>query len=221
MDTLRLVCHGITDGQLTIPPFNLRQGQALCLQIPYPVGAGVQEQLYQLLMGFRPNPGLQLLTDVRWVSACGIPVRRSLLDLLRDSLLPSPRAVDWLRRTGSMSYDQAAIVVTRLGFQANCRMNRLAGTPKTLLGLEAAWGSGAQVLVLSVSGLDPLGRQAVFSAAAKQLNHCAVLHLAYPCWFQGEVYQDAVPGVPCLSLGWEGSQLRPATLPEILSNRAS
>lgn len=223
MDINRIVCDGITDGPLTIPPFTLRQGQAICLQIPYPAGGGIEDRLHQLILGIRRSAGLKISGSVYCVNSLCCAVRRTWLQYLRDLLMPSPRAIDLLRKTGRMSYEQAAGLVARLGYRVNSRMNRFAGTPKTIIGLEAGMGSGAEVIFLSVAGLDPMGRHAVFSLVNQRLNRCSVIYLAYPFWFHGELYQDAVPGIPSLALGWPGSQLLPATRPEFefIPNRAS
>jgi len=222
MDHLRLKCDGVVDGPLSIPAFELRQGQAICLQIPYPTGVDVDLRLYHLLMGLRTHPALRINGPIRWVDGTlSLPRRRSWLDSFFHKISPSPRAVDWLRKNGSMSHDQATAIVGRLGFSPSWRCNRFPGTPKTLIGLEAAWASGAEAVVLSMAGLDPLGRQAVIAAVAEHLYNCPAIYLAYPCWHQWQLFQDAVPGVTCLPLGYRGSNVKLPVLEETLSNRAS
>jgi hypothetical protein len=106
-----------------------------------------------------------------------------------------------------MSKEEALAVLGRLGMPPQWRTNRFPGTPKVLMNLEAARASGATIIVLSLSGLDPLGRQAVFNAVAERLRGCAVIYLAYPYIHRWQLYQDEIPGTTHLVLGYRGSQL--------------
>ena len=222
MDDIRITSKGVEDGPLTIPPFELRRGQALCLQIPYPVGCDIDIRLAALFLGRRSKSGLWINSRVRWVEALrDMPRPPHWLDSFLHKMWPSPRTVDWLRKNGRLSHEQATVILDRLGIAPQLRCNRFCGTPKTLMKLEGAWANGAEVVVLSICGLDPLGRQAVFAAVTGHLQTCSTIYLAYPYLHQWQLFQDAIPGIKHLALGYRGSKVLLPFEKEKLSSRAS
>jgi len=108
-----------------------------------------------------------------------------------------PYPVDWLLRAGVSPRD-AGQVVARLGLKPEWRVCNLPATPRTLLGLEAVWARGAEAVVFSCAGLDPLGRRAVFEVIRAHLETCAAIYLSYPYGTQGWHERDHLPGATCL-----------------------
>ncbi len=63
-----------------------------------------------------------------------------------------------------------------------------------MLGLLAAWARGAEVVIYSTSGLDPVGCQAVHRLVLERLVNCSALHVAYERVSNGERSFDCPPG---------------------------
>jgi hypothetical protein len=156
-------------------------------------GSEEENQLIQVLIGKRPVPGLQLHGRVE--HAYPPSGRTGLLGILRPL-----RSVDWLRRSAGVSLAEANAIVARLGLNPAWRLDQLAGTPKTLLGLEAAWARGAEVVVFSAAGLDPLGTQQAFREVASKLDHGAAVYLSYSFLQNGQEKRECFPGGACIEL---------------------
>jgi hypothetical protein len=152
-----------------------------------------ESQIIEILTGKRAVPGLHLhgRVDVAYRPSA----RAGLLGVFRP-----PRPVDWLRRSGGLSQTEAHAIVARLGLKPEWRLNQLAGTPRMLLGLEAAWARGADVVVFSTAGLDPLGTQEVFREVAAKLDKGAAVHLCYPFVQNGQEKRACFPGGSCIAL---------------------
>jgi hypothetical protein len=120
--------------------------------------------------------------------------------------------VGWLRRAGRVNRDEAQRVVSGLGLKPEWRLCQIAGTPRALLGLEAVWARGAEVVIFSCVGLDPLGRQAVFEAVSSRLSSGAAVYLSYAYTTQGRYERDHLPGASCLDPVKPGENL-PLPLP--------
>ena len=69
-----------------------------------------------------------------------------------------------------------------------------------LLSVEAAWLSGADVVVFTTAGLDPLGKEAVYEAVISHFHRGSAIHLSFP-FFQNEQRQrQCFQGTTCLEL---------------------
>jgi hypothetical protein len=188
MTCTHLSCRGIMVASIWIPPFQLRAGDFLCLHMPCLAFSKEEEQIVCVLTGGCPVAGLRLFSHICRASA---PVSRGgILGLFRR-----PRVVDWIRRSGGISRMEARAIMARLGLRPDWRVCQLAMTPRTLLGLEAAWARGAEVVVFTTVGCDPLGRKAVYEAVSARLHHCAALHLSY------SFIQNGRPGRDCFTRG--------------------
>lgn len=195
MDHLRMVCDGITVGSLRVPPFQLGGGDLLCLHLPCPAFSREEKQVAHALTGKRPLPGLRI--SGRVTLAFPPVVRAGLLGLFHR-----PLAVDWLRRASGISDLEAGAILLRLGIRAGARVGELPGTPRTLLGLEAAWAGAADALVFLTAGLDPLGRRAVFEAVATHVSRCPAVHLSHAYTTQGRWERSCPPGASCIEATW-------------------
>jgi hypothetical protein len=193
MNPVHLSCEGIEVGCLWIPPFVVKQGDWLCLHLPA-YSREAREPILQVLTGQRPVPGLHLFGRVAWAR----PATRAKKGLA--GVLGERKVVDWLNYTGGISWAEAGAIVERLGLCPDWRVSRLPGTPKTLLGLEAAWARGADVVVFETAGLDPVGRQRVQEAISSRLDRCAALHLSYTNHQNGRMERDCFPGETCIDL---------------------
>src|SRR5262249_39686725 len=104
----------------------------------------------------------------------------------------------WLKRAGGMSDREAAEITSRLGLGANDRLGRIGWRHPILLGLEAAWARGADVILFSTSGCDPLTTLKVCEAVAARLDRCAAIRLSYAFFCNGRKQRDCFPGSRCV-----------------------
>jgi hypothetical protein len=197
MKNLLIDCEGITVGPLLVPRFQLGNEDLLCLHLPGPCFSREEDQLVQALAGKRPVPGLRVCGRV-WpaVWTAFPPVSRAGL----IGLFHRPRPVDWLCRVSGISREEAAAIVARLGLRPDWRICQLAGDPRALLGLEAAWAGGAEAILFTTAGLDPLGRRAVFQAVRAHVGRCPAIHLSHMYTTQGRWERYCPPGAACLEV---------------------
>ena len=110
-----------------------------------------------------------------------------------------------------MSHDQARAVLQRIGLDGDWPITSLAGNPRTLLGLEAAWARGADAIVFQTSGwCDPSGVRAAYAAVAGRLAYCPAIHLSCVSFQDGRPHWDCFPGAVCIQLGDAAEARRPA-----------
>jgi hypothetical protein len=201
MNRLLFSCEGLTINTLRIPAFQLNAGDFVCLHMPCLAWSADEEQVVQVFTGKRVVPGVHLHGRVDW--AYPAIQRRGLL-----SLFHRPRPVDWLRQSAGVARADAAAIVTRVALRTDDRVGRLRlielpGTPKALLGLEAAWARGANVVVFTTVGLDPLGVQAMFETAASHLPPGAAIYLSYEYITNGRMERNHFAAGVCMEVGKE------------------
>jgi hypothetical protein len=200
MNPVRLSCDGVAVGGLTIPPFQLRGGEVACLHLPV-LSWQEEAQLVQALTGEHPVSGIHRFGRVCWARPAR-NMRRGLFGLFRPG-----RAVDWLRRSAGVSRAEAEAVVERLGLRREWRVCQLAGNPRLLLGLEAAWARGADVVVFSTVGCDPAGVRAAFEAVARRGDRGAAVYLSYLYSTQGRMERSCPPGAKCIEVVQQAGDL--------------
>ncbi len=192
MNAIRLSCPGIDTGPFWIPSFQLRTGDLVCLHIPGPIYYAEEEtQIIRILTGKRP--GLEQFGRTCWVDppTC----QMGLIGLFYQ-----PRPVTWLRKTARISREQAETITTRLGLRPEWRNCQLGGNPRALLALEAAWALGAETVIFSTSGCDPLGCQALYDAVLSKIHQCPAVHLSHEFWTNGRRMRDCHPKARCIEL---------------------
>jgi hypothetical protein len=194
MTDLRMACTGARVGTVFIPPFPLRLGELVCLHMPYPLPTGFQSELLHALTGKHPTTGLRLFGRVL-PAAPACDDRIALFRLMRAS-----RAVRWLRQQTGMSRYEASMALRRIGLDQDWPLTHLAGNPRTLLGLEAAWAAGAEAIVYWTTSCDPSGVRAVHTSVTSRLAACPAIHLSFLRFQNDEPVRDCLPGFPCLDL---------------------
>jgi hypothetical protein len=206
MDSLRLSSDGFPIGSFLIPAFHLRAGECVCLHLPEAMASYEVEQLIRVLTGKTPLPGVRLLGRVHWAAPLSNR-RHGLTGLFRPM-----RVADWLSRIAGASPAQAHAILQHLHpNERHCRIEQLAGTPRTLLGLEGAWLAGAQVVVFTTAGLDPLGREAVYQAVSSHFPQGSAIHLSFPFFQNGQRRRECFAGTTCLELGRSSEPLHSVT----------
>jgi hypothetical protein len=204
MADLRLACTGARVGSLCLPPFALCAGELVCLHLPDPVPDEAVDELVHVLTGARAAAGVRLFGRV--VSA--FPVHDDRNGFLR--LLRPLRASAWLRRQGGMSSQAATAALGRIGLDRDWPLTHLAGNPRVLLGLEAAWAGGADAIVFKTAGIDPVGVQAVYAAVVSKVAVCPAIHLSCVVFQDGQPLRDCYPEATCLDLASSGAPALPA-----------
>jgi hypothetical protein len=194
MTDLRMACTGARVGTVFIPPFLLRLGELVCLHLPHPLSDGLQDDLLGALTGKCSANGLRLFGRVLPAA----PARDDRMGLFR--LLRPLRTSRWLHQQAGMSRPEAGMALRRIGLDQDWPLTHLAGNPRTLLGLEAAWAGGAEVLVYWTSYCDPSGALAIHAAAASRLATCPAIHLSILRFQNGRPVRDCFPGVTCIDL---------------------
>ena len=194
MAELRLACTGARAGTVVIPPFSLRVGELICLHLPYHLPAGFQTELLRALTGKRPMTGLRLFGRV----LPALPAADERIALFR--FLGALRSTQWLRQQAGMPQHEANAALRRIGLDQDWPLTHLAGNPRTLLGLEAAWAAGAEAIVYWTTCCDPSGVRAVHTAVTSRLATCPAIHLSFLRFQNDEPVRDCLPGFPCLDL---------------------
>jgi len=187
-----LSCEGVTIASIQIPPFKLRHGDFICLHMPCLSDSQEAEEIAQTLSGQRLVPGLHVYCPVSRVYPA--IVRASIFNLLY------PRAATWLRKAAKVSPAVAEASVARLGIRKDCMLAQLSGVPKAMLGLEAAWLSGATVVLFTTIGIGGPGLDDLYAAVTARLGQSAAIHLSYAHWTNGQLERDCYPGATCLEL---------------------
>ncbi len=204
MADLRLVCTGARAGTLFLPPFQLRLGELVCLHLPHPLPDESEDDLVRALTGQQGVNGLRLYGRV--LSA--FPASDDRNGFLR--LLRPLRATAWLRRMGGLSPKEASAVLRRLCLERDWLLTQLAGNPRTLLGLEAAWAAGAEAIIFRTCGIDYSGKQTAYAAVVSRLADCPAIHLSRFFFQNGQAIRDCVPGARCIDLTRLSAAPRPA-----------
>ncbi len=195
MDPLLLVSGGFSISSFLLSPFQLRAGECVCLHLPETMTSADVEQLIRVLTGKTSLPGVQRFGHFLWAAPLG-KHRRGLM-----SFFHSPRVADWLARTAGASPAQTRAILQRLHpAERECRIEQLPGTPKTLLSVEAAWVAGAQGVIFTTAGLDPLGREAVYKAVISHFPQWGAIHLSFPFLQNGQRMRQCFARTTCLEL---------------------
>lgn len=195
MDSLLLSSDGFSVGWWHIPAFQLRMGECVCLHLPEAMASAEVEQLIRVLTGKTPLSGVQLFGRVSWAA----PLRNRRLGL--SGLFRSMRVADWLSRIAGATLGQAQAILEKLHpSERGSRIEQLAGTPQTLLSVELTWLTGAEVVVFTTAGLDPLGREAVYDAVCSHFRHGSAIHLSFPVLQNEQRSRRCFQGTTCLEL---------------------
>jgi hypothetical protein len=206
-----VVCDGLTLGSLQVPAFRLSSGQAVCLHMPA-MAHGESDDLIRILTGQKVVQQFQIASQVMWAGAPNNdgrthPTWPSPLSLWERFWFGSPLALDWLMRTGGLPEPRARAILAEHDIPLRLRIHNLPGNPRTFLSLEAAWARGAEVVVFTTAGLDPLGVQKIFQMVSAHLPRCAAIYLSTPFICNGQTGRSCLPGAVCLEVRQAGEQI--------------
>ena len=188
----RIESAGFELCSLHFPAFQLCAGEAITLSLPNQAHVD-QQEIMQYLTGQRRLSGLSMRAKV--VLATPASPSFSLRNWFR-----SPTPFDWLQKNTHLVNSQIREILAKHGLERNLPLNRYAGTPRALLGLEAAYANGPEIILFSTGGLDPRGRQKIFQTVTENLPKCAAIYLAWPYHCQGDERHDVLPGSSSVSV---------------------
>lgn len=180
----RYVCRGFSIGKWSVPPFELNGNDAITLVVPQemtPLSDALIAVLCRNASGVVESSG-----KVIWAEPARMPSR--LRRLIKGS-----SASGWLQRRAGISTQRAREVVERLQIK-NDNLGVLAANPRLFLGLAAAWELGADVLIFSTCGNDPLGVEAAFGMVQDHLANCSSIYVSFPFTTAGTRSHRVFPG---------------------------
>jgi hypothetical protein len=215
MSLLLVKSDGFSIGSYRIPAFQLRSGEGVCLHLPETTTSAEVEQLIGVLTGKTPLSGIQLFGRVLWAA----PVRNRRYGL--TGLFRPMRVADWLSRIAGASPAQVQTILRKLhpSKRDSC-IEQLAGTPRTSLSIEAAWLAGADVVLFTTAGLDPLGRETVYQAVVSHFPQGSAIQLSFPFLQNDQWGRQCFPRITCLELGRATESLCSTTNPPRKGKRA-
>jgi hypothetical protein len=188
-------CQGARVGGYWLPPFELGTGERLSLHLP---GRGHSEDWWlfvRVLTKGEPVPGLSINGKV----VCAEPAvgRRGVARFLRGELRPA----GWLRSRTGISKERADELVRQwLPDAADYSINALAANPRQRLGLLAALETGAEIILYTTTGCDPLGAQTQHAVLAELLGRRAAIYCTRPVQSGGKVSYPTIPGVDAVKV---------------------
>lgn len=193
MVSVRMTCEGVPIGPLYLPPFQLREREMLCLHLPELLDPKDEKRLEQALTGQPRQAGLNVHSRVLIARPA---IKRNGL----SGWFSRPTLRDWLAKNGAMTRSQISGVLSRWDLSPTWRIDQIAGNSRTQLRLELAWAKGAEVVVFSTYGLDPLGVEKVFERVAEQSDRCAAIYLSHLFKTAGLAARHCPPGGRCIEV---------------------
>ena len=166
------------------PAFKLRGGECGDSWFPAKEAWVDAERIVACLTGMEPVAGLELHTKVLFAKPASSPSgwRRWFHD---------PTPFEWLKENTTLSEDAIRSFLLNHAMDRSIPLSRYTGTPKMLLGLEAAYARKPKVVVFSTAGLDPTGIDDLFRIVSERLPECAAICLAWPVICQGQEHLGA------------------------------
>lgn len=186
MDETCIESQGFCVGRWLFPPFTLRPGECVTLQLPQDAWLD-QDRIISTLTGTEPAHGLILRGAVVFVEPAADVSgwRRWFHD---------PTPFDWLKKNTTLTEDAIQSILVECEIERPVPMSRHAGTPRLILGLHAAFAKKPAAIVFATTGLDPRGVRLVQQIVSRHLVECPALYLAWPWVSQGQEHRAAFSG---------------------------
>jgi hypothetical protein len=200
LDNIRIKSQGFRVGRWSFPPFALRLGERIALHVPQDA-IHDRDRIVAALTGAEATHGLALHESVVLATPALGPTgwRRWFRD---------PTAFDWLKMKTPLVEAAIQSFLNEYDIDARFPLSRLAGTPKSILGLCAAFARKPGTILYSTTGLDPQGALIVHQYVVRHLSESAAVFLAWPCFCQGKEMRDELPGAIFISVNDDTPALR-------------
>jgi hypothetical protein len=198
MAKIKMKCRGFSSGPCWVPPFELRDDEAITFVMPH--GSFEHSQgLVDTLVDNRAGT-VELFGRASWAAPAATPsgLRR---------WIHGYSATSWLRRVSGIATAQASEIVRRLQIDRD-DLRSLAGNPRLYLGLEAAWARAAEILIFSTVAIDPSGVEKAFEMVREHLSLCPAIYLSFPFITQNTITHNVFPG----STVYETARTAPLTV---------
>ncbi len=192
----RIQCDGLQVGTWIIPSFTLSGGECVWLHLDR-WHAKEEKHLLALMSGRIAHTNLRFFGKPL-LAPLAAPNSR----WWRELILPET-PLRWLCRTTGITKLQAQAIVSKVGLDTEVPLCQLGSNPRKLLGLEAAWIQGADIVLFDTRGNDPVGVRTIFDAIASMLEQgAAAIYLSYPMISgSGVPYPRECPaGAKCLEV---------------------
>ena len=178
--------RGFHVGRWFFPPFSVRHGESISLELPQEATAHHNE-IIATLTGSKPVTGLSLRSEVVFVESATVPSgwRR---------WFHNPTPFDWLRENTTLSENAIQSILDEHQMNRRVPLSCYAANPRLILGLYAAYARKPAVIVFATAGLDPRGIQTVFRIVSEHLTECAAIYLTWPFESQGQEHRSVFPG---------------------------
>jgi len=192
MAIVRLSCQGFQVRRLWVPSFQVSEGEFVCMHLPPECTAEEQEELMEKLSSGRNAPGLSFLGTATLADRAR--AKRGFLWLARN-----PAIVDWLTQSDGVTRDQALEILKRWNEPPGRKIGVMQWNPRTLIGLDAAFRRGANIVVFDTSGNDASTIQAAYDLVASNLSSHAVIYISH----HYEADRICFAGARCVKLDLE------------------
>jgi hypothetical protein len=123
---------------------------------------------------------------------------------------------EWLRsktgiplQTAQAIREECRMILGDKDFSEDWPISHIPGDARALLGLQAAWAAGAEVIVFHLIGLGSLGSEKLYEVIRARLDCCAAIELNHEYETQGRRERDCMPGAPCIELTCHSAGLAP------------
>jgi hypothetical protein len=175
----RLVCEGLSIGNCRVPPFEVRAGELIKLEFP---SHRAIEQRAMLNILAAPSPEGPIRAAGKVVVVERPRTRPPLLEIFHQQV-----AIEWLCARAGLSREQAlpwlqaeaCPWLRRVHLEPETPLAEMAGTPKKLLGIQAAFALRPDTIVFDTDGLDPMGIRDSLQAVHEQLGNSSAVYLTW------------------------------------------
>lgn len=166
---VRLVCSGLMLDHLSIPPFQIRAGQGICLHRP-PLSWRHHDELISALTKQKGCPELRFFGSVAYLDR-PMPRRRWWGGWY------DPTVRDWLTVKKELTVPEAAHVLERAGLAPGLRIGRVGWNERARLAVEAFLLRPTDLLVFDLAGHDPFGIQRLLERLARRPPEVGLLYV--------------------------------------------
>ena len=139
MDDHCIDSQGFCVGGWGFPPFSLRRGECITLNLPQEARTD-HESIVATLTGSKPVVGLTSTT-------VSFSLNRPSVGRAGDEWFHDPTPWDWLKENTTLSDDAIQTILIEYEMDRRIPLSRYAGTPRLILGLHAAYARNPAVIV--------------------------------------------------------------------------
>jgi hypothetical protein len=160
-----LECYGFQHADTDIPAFRVKQGEHIAILVPWHEDRD-WTTFMEVLAGHSDCSAVSAQCPT-YVIPCGG---------FEEDVSAAPTVANILQRHG-VEHERAAAIEGDLSLEPSKPYDHLAFTPRIELSLEIASYKGAELIVFSTAGLDPMGLQKVSQRIRAFKTPCATIDI--------------------------------------------